>query len=304
VEDKIVKSVVMPALFKDSICNEESFKKKIDIICRQGFYDGVEFYFNGDEKQQDEVRQCLAESKLYSVFLAGNPMKANNIDLGDLDENRRKYSVDYVKKLIEQAYFYRSKKMLIVSGKSHGSKEHSDKAFLHLVDSIKELCKYSMSKSQNYILDITLEYFNDKGDPFFLIGPYSIALDLVKAIQEEYKNFEITFDLSHSIQLKEEPVNALTQLSEYVSYIHLANCVTCDKENRFFGDKHPPFNIKEGEVDDEDLLNFITSIRGLKCFNRSDKKSVIGLEVITPSDTDEMEVFYSMTSIFEKTINV
>ncbi|MDF2675056.1 MAG: Xylose isomerase-like barrel [Clostridiales bacterium] len=243
-EDRIVKSIVMPAFFKDTIYNDASFKEKLNIILKQNFYEGVEFYFNGSNEQENEVRKCLIESKLYSVFLAGNPMKRDNIDLGALDEDKRLYSVSFVKQLIDKAYFYGSKKMLILSGKVPCSEEDSQKAFLHLVESIKELCKYSVKKTQSYVLDITLEYFNNTGEPYFLVGPYSLALELVKAVQEDCKNFEITFDLSHSIQLKEEPVNALTQLSQYVTHIHLANCVINDSSNPYFGDRHPPFNVE------------------------------------------------------------
>jgi sugar phosphate isomerase/epimerase len=290
----------MSASFKQSVNDSQYFKDKLQLVKKEGYYDYIEFYFEGDKNQCEKIKRLIGKNRFDSIFLAGFPMKKDKIDIADFDNEKRAEALEAVKRLIDKAYYFESKKLVIVSGKTYENEEDRKKAFGYLCESIKQLCRYAKTKAQNYTLDLTLEYFNDKGEPFYLIGPSESARQLAECVSSEYDNFEITFDLSHSLQLREEPVQALNETKRYVNHIHLANCVISDKKDAFYGDKHPPFNVSNGEVFNDDLIQFLKE----SCENDSlydkGKDIIIGLEVITPEGCDDDDIYHKSTEIFKK----
>ena len=299
----IKKSIVMSASFKQSVNDFQYFEKKLALIKKEGYYDYIEFYFEGDKNQCEKIKQLLEKNKFDSIFLAGFPMKKDRIDIADFDNEKRAGAIEAVKMLIDKAYYFESKKLVIVSAKTYENEEDREKAFGYLCESIKQLCRYAQIKAQSYTLDLTLEYFNDKGEPFYLIGPSEFARKLAECVLSEYDNFEITFDLSHSLQLREEPVQALSETKGYVNHIHLANCVISDKDDVFYGDKHPPFNISKGEVFDDGLVRFLKESHGNYSLVDKGKDIIIGLEVITPEGSEDDDIYHKSTEIFKKAMS-
>jgi len=112
------------------------------------------------------------------------------------------------------------------------------------------------------------------------MGPVSRCLALADAVGRTRDNFGITFDLSHSFQLGEDPAESLALLGGRCRHVHLANCVIRDRTDPLFGDKHPHFGQRGGEVDGARLASFLDFL-GRNGFPSGGASAVLGLEIIS-----------------------
>lgn len=297
--DLTYKSLVVSTLFPETLHDGEALANKIKQLAKESFYNTVEFYYEGQPQKNEQVRNALQEQKMESVFLAGFPLKSRALDLGAIASDERQEAMDCARRSIDLAYYYGSKKMLVLSGKHRDNEEDNRRTFEHLVASLTELCEYAEQKATDYVLTLTLEYFNNKGEPYLLVGPSAMAAELAKRVKQKCSNFELTFDLSHALQLGEDPQKTLRDILTHVNHIHLANCVTKDSSSPLYGDKHPPFNIEGGDVYTEDLLRFMKEIRQSGVLAHD---PIIGVEVITRPEWNADELYRESTRLFKETI--
>lgn len=301
---QIDKSIVMPAFFRNTVNDAYFLIEMLKQVKKDRWYNVVEFYFEGDEKQFLDIGNVLRNYGFDSVFLAGIPLKVNKLNLSSLVAEERGYAIKRVMEWIDRAYSFNSKKLLISSGVGYGSAEGNMKAKEALINSIVLLCRYADHSADDYILDITLEYFNDQGEPWFLIGPSKDALELAKQVSAYCRNFELTFDLSHAVQLRENPFESFTSIMQYVNHIHIANCVITDSSNIFYGDRHPPIGLQGGEVEEDDVCRFIMQVMQAGYFDIKGKNKIVGIEVICPDDMRLMEVYNDASGILSRAFQV
>lgn len=292
---KFLKTIAIQGLYKESVNNFDVLINAIEKVGSYSWYDGVEFFYNGTWNEYDDIKKCLDKYNVESVFLAGYDIKTNGLDIGSSDLAQRKRAIDGIKHWIDVSGYLDSVKMLIMSGPA-AEQGHRDSAFSNTVNSLMELCDYN----KNARLEITLEFFNDRGEPYLLIGPSGITADLARQIVNKYDNFDITYDLSHVIQLKEDVEHSLIKLHDYTNHIHIANCVINDKLSSFFGDKHPPFGIEGSEVSEKEVLSFLKMVKQIY----GDKDDVIiGMEVAAPEGVSPDNLLESLTQLFVKCFN-
>lgn len=298
--DPLVKSVVITALFPEAVRSADALIRAIRLAAEDGFYDTVEFYYEGDPSA--DIRKALDGFAKPSVFLGGAYLKKHRLNLGSLDEEHRQYAISETKRLIDQAYGFGSSKILLTSGETLSSAAERLDSFERLAESLKELCAYAAERAQERTLDITLEFFNDRGEPYFLIGPASLTKRLAESVVSECGNFEITFDLSHVIQLGEAPAESLATLLPYVRHVHLANCYLKNPDHPMYGDKHPPFDWPDSEVSRDAVLMFLRDLKQQGFFDRQEEW-VMGIEVITPESADALELYQATTRLYREWIH-
>jgi sugar phosphate isomerase/epimerase len=95
----------------------------------------------------------------------------------------------------------------------------------------------------------------------------------------------LTFDTSHIIQLKEDLPATYRAVRDVIAHVHLSNCLVSDPSSPFYGDKHPPYGLKGGEIGVPELADFFKTLDEAGHFRQSfpTGKPVLSLEVITPS---------------------
>lgn len=299
--DPVAKSVVITALFPEAVRSADALIRVLSLAAEDGFYDTVEFYYEGDPSAAADIRKALDRFAQPSVFLGGARLKSCRLNLGSLDGDHRRYAIAETKKLIDQAYAYGSSKILLTSGETLSSAADRQESFERLAESLKELCAYAAARAEERMLHITLEFFNDHGEPYFLIGPTSVAKRLAESVASEHGNFEITFDLSHIVQLGEAPAESLAQLSPYVRHVHLANCYLKNPVHPLYGDKHPPFGWPDSEVSGGDVLSFLRELMLQGFFDRREPWTM-GIEVITPESANALELFHATTRLYREWI--
>jgi len=297
--EALVKSIVISASFPDTVRSADALVQALRLAAGEGFYDTVEFFHEGDRTAFARIRKELERFPQPSVYLAGAYLKSRQLNLGSLDERHRRHAIAETKKMIDQAYFFGSSKMLITSGQTPAAEAERKASFGLLADSLKELCEYAERRAEGRILQITLEFFNDRGEPYFLIGPTPVAKQLAEAVAPDCGNFEITFDLSHVIQLGENPAESLALLAPHVRHVHLANCYLKDANHPLYGDRHPPFELEDGEIGREDAFSFLLELERQGFFGRREAWTM-GIEVIPPPSADALDIYRKTTSLYRE----
>lgn len=282
------KGICISALYKKTMTCFEKLSNAIKKVATSDTFNCVEFYFKGTRKEYHDIGNLIKETNLYAVFLAGFEMKKDCIDLGSHDNQKRKQAIEKCKSFVDVAYMLNAKKMLILSGPKPQNEDNKYAVADNFIKSMEMLLDYAKKYENKYSLDISLEFFNDDGEPYLAIGGIDIVEYICQKLCYNQSNFSITYDTSHVKQLGGDVFDCFSRLKQYVRHIHLANCVTLYPESNLFGDKHPLFNIEKGDFTDEDMIAFIKYLKKEDLLNNID---VCSFEVIAPSN-NQADLYY------------
>ena len=150
------------------------------------------------------------------------------------------------KKLIDEAYLYGARMMLVGSGPDPGPEKRAE-GLKQLAKSLGELCSYARSKAKDHVLTITLEHFDRDMDKKFLLGPTVETAEFIRELRKEHDNLGVTLDQSHLYQLGEDAEESARLVGDLIVHAHFANCVVKDPSHPLYGDKHTPFSVPGGE---------------------------------------------------------
>lgn len=262
-----------PEAIEDSGLLIELFHK----VCGTGIFDCVEFYFNGTETEEKRIGYELKKSGLSSVFLGGYPMKRDGIDISAESELRRKESVEMCKALYRHARRMRVDKMLILSGPAW--KEKDEEGIIRQTQkSLLEIGEMIMPTGP----EVTLEYFNDMGEPWLAVGDIPMVRKIFSSMN--LLPVGITFDTSHTAQLKTDIIEAFVALKPWIGHVHLANSVSIDSENPLFGDKHPLFEIENGDFPLEKIKEIYEKLESKGLLEKVD---ICSFEIISRGNEEQ-----------------
>jgi sugar phosphate isomerase/epimerase len=267
------KSIVLPAFFPDTINSIKSIKGALDYLLQFNIK-WIEFYYTkGKDKK---LKKLLSTYDYNYIYLGAMHAKLNNLNISYVNDSLREKSVEELKTCIDNAKYYGANRLLINSGRKPDEKKHNKKSYQLLMNSLDELNYYNNIINTEPIV-LTLEPGDDNIDSFSLIGNSDLALNLVQKL----KYLNLTLDISHILQLEEDPYLVIKKCFENTDHIHLANCVIHNKNSKLYGDKHPMFDENEGELSTDQIIKIFDYIKE----NYKNKKIIIGLEVINSEDT-------------------
>ena len=277
------KSIVLPAFFPSSMENAQHFLNAIKTLKN---YDicSIEFYYKGNDRKT--IKKYLISHDIKIIYLGAMAAKQKNLNLSSSNKELREESVQAMKKCIDDAYFYGAYSILINSGRCPDNEEENIVAYECLKGSLISLLDYIDRKAKNYKLNLTLEPGDIKVDSFSLIGNTDLAIKLVQELREKYDNVGLTMDTSHLLQLGENPIDSIKKALHYCNHIHLANCIIKYKSYKLYGDKHPEFGIKGGEISIKDAEIYYRDIIALY----NGKHLTMGIEIICREE-DEIQYF-------------
>lgn len=295
------KGIVLSAVFPDIKSDYGQLVQALGRIAASGLFSGVEFYFTGSDEEYRKIGGILQESHLYNVFLPGFEMKRDCLDLGSDSEAIRLHAIKKCREFVRTAYLMHARKMLILSGPKPADGDIG--AYLdRFICSLEAVLAYSKSQAAAYSLEVTLEFFNDVGEPWLAIGNVHAVQKICEPLCTRFDNFGITFDTSHVAQLRGDLAVYYAALAPYVHHLHLANCVTRDPLDPLFGDKHPVFNLAQGDFSDDDMADFVNHVKKGRYFEGID---ICSYEIIPQgemhSDASFQSLLASASCIWAKT---
>lgn len=107
-------------------------------------------------------------------------------------------------------------------------------------------------------------------DKYFLFGPLDETVEFIRQMRKNVNpNIGLLLDMCHIPLVHETLDSAVSKGMEVLNHIHLGNCVIKNKQNPFYGDKHPPFGYADSEYTEEDCLKFIKTLHKAGYFNKA-----------------------------------
>jgi len=233
---------------------EGDFVSTIHKIGQRDFFSVLELGTIKDPQERKRVSQVVKDYDLSVGFGAQPIILGRNLNLNAIERDIRRFALQTLKEYVDQASELDAASFVIMSGKDTGDGDRL-LAYDYLAESISKLCDYAAQFSMN----IVLETFDRSVDKKALVGPSDEAADLAKTLKPSYPQFGLLYDMGHMPLLDEEPFEALSLLKNYLSEVHLGNCVKTPG-SPIFGDKHPRFGFEGGVNDTKELVIFLKAL--------------------------------------------
>ncbi|MBN1552073.1 sugar phosphate isomerase/epimerase, partial [bacterium] len=216
------KGLVSSPFYPDSREDLGALLFSFEKLAESGMYDVLEFYYEGDASDYEVIGQKLADLGIEPVLHPGFAIKRDLLDLGSADLQNRNEAIHLCCKFIDYCYACGAKKMLVLSGPKTAAGNDLDSYLDRFADSLRQLCLYAASGGESWQPEITLEFFNDTGEPYLAIGNLDTVLKLTDRIDDLNGQFGITYDTSHVIQLGGNLNEYFNSLKKYIRHIHFA----------------------------------------------------------------------------------
>jgi len=121
---------------------------------------------------------------------------------------------------------------------------------------VEFLCELGREAAERELM-VLIEPFDRSIGKNFLIGPTAEAAEIVERVhQEGVESIALMLDMGHVPLLEEDNHQAFQISAPYLHHTHVGSCVKHDPNNEFYGDKHPPWGLDEGECDVPELVEF------------------------------------------------
>ena len=241
--------------FPEVMKGEGPIIETLEKILANDFFTAVEITRMKDDKVREQAKKMLESSHVVSAYGAQPVLLSGKLNINSLIEEERIRAVDEIKKCIEEAAYLGTKGVAVLSG-IHPGKELEKEGIKKLIKSLEELCGYS----QKYNLKFELETFDFDVDKKCLIGKSELAAEVAADIRRKFSNFGLILDLSHFPLQYEKTKTALKNCSEFMTHLHIGNCVLKDKNHPAYGDMHPRFGVEGGENDAEEVREFFGTL--------------------------------------------
>lgn len=252
-------------------------------IAEDEFFGGIEITSIPNDARAG-IANLLETSKLAVNYHAGPILLNEKLDLNSPTPQQRELAISRIKSAVDEAYSLGARQLGVLSGPTP-TVEKREKAKELLIDSLLQICSYAKSKGS---LGITLEIFDRDIDKRRLIGSTEDGVQVAAEVRKHYSSFGLLVDLSHLPLLGESAEYALKTASDYLSHIHIGNCVLKDKSHPAYGDKHPRFGIAGGENDVDELRLFLKALLDIGYIGEG-KQNIVAFEV-KPQSGENPEV--------------
>ncbi len=259
--------------------NLDSIRK----IAEDEFFGGIEITSLPGESK-DEIAKVLELSKLAVGYCAQPIQLAEKLDINSLDTPQREAAIARIKIAVDEAYSLGAGKFAMLSGPAPAADRYAEAKKL-LADSLIQICDYAKSKGD---LGITLEIFDREHDKKCLIGPTEEGVEVADAVRKQHPGFGLMVDLSHLPLLGESSEYALLTAKDYLTHVHMGNCLMKDTSHPACGDKHPAFGVAGSENDVEELRLYLKALMTVGYIGEG-KQNVVAFEV-KPMSGESSEV--------------
>ena len=275
--------------YPEMTTDDNKYLEKIEKIASDEFFNFIEICHIENIAIREKVKKILEIANIRVGFDAHTVILPNNLSINASEEQNRRNALTMLKSLIDEAYFFNAEGITILSG-FKPQKENMDIEIKKSIQSLRELCDYSLVKSEELKakpIDVVVETFDDKEyAKNRLIGPTELSVNIAKEVKKDFDNFGLLIDLSHLPILKEDFNKSLSIAKDFIKAIHIGNCILRDKNHPLFGDNHPRFCIKDGENDIKVLADFIKALINIDYFKKPANTLIFEVKPISSEDPE------------------
>ncbi len=279
--------IVQFMAYPSTIAGEGPILETISKIAKDDFFGAIEVTRINDAEIRKQVASVLEQSRMTVGFGCQPVQLMGKLNLNSFDSQERGHAITVIKDLLPQAHELGAKKLAVLSGPDPGVEKRASAIDL-LVESLIDICKVA---SEKYGIDVVMEVFDRDIDKKCLIGSTADAVKVSEAVRRTCPNFGLMIDLSHLPLKGETAIQSLTLAKDHLVHVHIGNCVLNDNSNPAFGDQHPRFGFPGGEVDVQELTEFLRVLRNIGYLNDDGDLKVVAFEVKpTPGEDSDLIV--------------
>ncbi len=254
----------------------ERVKETLETLARDPYFDMVEINPPKGPELWREIEEVAEDTGIMLAIGAQPLVLMEKKNPSALDSSARKDAVTAIKKVVEEAAAHGISGVAFCSGPDPGvgKREEAKKA---LIESLKEIVEYA----RDLDVMIVLETFDRDWDKKQLIGPIDEAVEVAKAVREDFENFGLMWDLSHAPMLGEKPED-LKRAAPYLAHIHIG----CTKKlpDGSLKDWHPGF-YRPGAINGiEEVMDLI------RVLHEIEYQGAVGFEVKPEEGQEWLEV--------------
>ncbi len=136
-----------------------------------------------------------------------------------------------------------------------------------------DFCIWFCKKLSKTKIMAMIEPFDTSVDKKFLLGPTSECAHFVNSSGIE--NLGIELDFAHVPLLGESFYEAVKNTHKHLKRVHLGNCILKDRSCRWYGDKHPPIGMENGEIDTQQLAEILTQLLKFGYLNKKRRGALV-----------------------------
>lgn len=254
-------------------------------------FEAVELTTNFDPREVATIDALVRGTGYRLVLSGGSIFLKEGWDLSSPDAEVRQRAQAKVKEMFESAASLGADAILVFSGPDVGE-ELRPAAMDAFQSSIVTLSDYAGQRHGPDAPQIQIETFDRDLAVRRLVGPSGEAAQLMASVKRDGGGAGLTIDLSHIHQQGENPEAVPDKLGEFLTHVHLSNCVIDDPQHRLYGDQHPPFGWPGSRVGRVELARFLKALERSGFFGRSfrGERPIISLEVKPPPGANPYQV--------------
>ena len=262
--------LLFPAVFDDWDLHEQTLPK----VAQMDVFEVLDLFLPmGAERQRREVDIICASGKevVYNCPLLG---LEPGMDPNSSNPEIYTRTVQRALAHLEAAHRAGARKMNIASGPDPGPSERPG-AKARFVQFLCELGREAVKRE----IMVLIEPFDRSIGKNLLIGPTAEAAEVVERVhQEGVESVGLMLDMGHVPLMEEDIYRAFELSAPYLYHTHLGSCVKRDPDNEFYGDKHPPWGLEEGECDIPEVVEFFDAAFEVG-YLRSGQRATVTLEM-------------------------
>jgi sugar phosphate isomerase/epimerase len=248
-------------------------------------FGAVELVAVSDPRIRRQLRTVVENAGAAVICLGGLPLLAAGLTLSG-DDDTRAAAVALACDLVESAIDLGAQALLVTSGPDVNGTDRA-LARTRLTRSLIEIGEYAGQRGAG--LMVRLEPTDQTVRHRQLVGPTSEALEVVSRAREEVSNVDLNLDLSHLLQLGEDPLHEFRRSRASCRHVHLSNCVLRDRHSPLYGEQHPPFGIAGSEVGVHQLAVVLRTLAEAG-YLAAEEPATLGLEVVPPPGSEPWKV--------------
>ncbi|MFA7673513.1 MAG: TIM barrel protein [Clostridia bacterium] len=221
----------------------------------------------GDERRERITEELLKCDK--QIVYALHLFPSRKISLSSRDIQEQAMTRIIIKDQIDMAVKIGAKGFVFVSGAD--DPDHREEARA----AFKAFCRWFCKELKPYDITALLEPFDRTIDKKYLYGPIDDCIGLMDDLSEEFDNIGIELDMAHLPLMSEEFGSAIARCGRYIKRVHLGNCVKCNVNNPWYGDKHPPMDFEEGEISKKELKIILESLLDIGYLSKEKRGALV-----------------------------
>lgn len=286
--------IVHPMLFPQTLSGIGPIYETIEYLAEDPFFDCIELTWIKDNTVRKKVASLFYMSQMSIVYHEGGIAYAMKLDPHSLDSEKRKHSVQQIKRCVDDAVSLGACILQMIAGPDPGPPRREE-AKKYYIDSLCELCEYASRNRSDHKITLCLENLDRDIHKKFLIGPTAEAVQIIQAVKQDYSNIGLTLDLAHLPLLGESFEEAVNIAKDDLTHVHLGNCILRYPEHPYYGDTHPPLGIAEGEIGVRELADFLRVLAKNGFLEKdSDDPTIVSFEV-RPREGESSEIMLAAT---------